>query len=417
MRIVPTLILGLLISACGGETTPEAEPEVQPLAERETLKLPALTPQQRTETFYYPLDTCLVSGRPLAANSFNAIVEGRLVRLYSQAELPAFEAKRAKLFAKLDRAYLDRQLAHYPLKTCCFSGKPLGAETRDLLLDPRSPFAERLYRAQREAKQPYRYTIAWRLIRLADAEAEAAFKADPEKAHSAVLKVIDAYATASRSTLGETHNTAYTCAVNMQVLGREEQDLETGGFRAYICNEKVIWVCCRSCQWDISDLESPRDLAAWLYLAQGYLLESNLTLKAVQSYNIARVTQQHLAPEAMSPPPGTHVDLVGTMTPVAIDGNTAGARFAIRGRGAVWVEGPPGTDLGALVQKLRSRKAPYQRVYGVTRQLTEHPTADKLPPDVQKQVFTVTIDVDTLRPIDSRSYQALRPHLRMIKPN
>lgn len=85
----------------------------------------------------YPLDTCVVSGRPFAGDKVHVVeVEGRRYKLCSEACAPKLRKAAPAYLAKLDRAVIDAQLADYPLDRCPVSGKQLGSmgETAHVVL-------------------------------------------------------------------------------------------------------------------------------------------------------------------------------------------------------------------------------------------------------------------------------------------
>jgi hypothetical protein len=76
----------------------------------------------------YPLDTCVVSGKKLDAQAVDHVVEGRLVRLCC-ANCKDGAAKAAATWTKrLDDAVIAAQKPAYPLSTCPISGEKLGAK-------------------------------------------------------------------------------------------------------------------------------------------------------------------------------------------------------------------------------------------------------------------------------------------------
>ncbi len=80
----------------------------------------------------YPLDTCIVDDKPLfGLGTNNYIFRNRLFRLCSSKCQVKLEQEPAKYFGKLDYAVIEKQKADYPLETCVVSGKPLGADSVD----------------------------------------------------------------------------------------------------------------------------------------------------------------------------------------------------------------------------------------------------------------------------------------------
>ena len=86
----------------------------------------------------YPLDTCVVSGRPFAGDKMKVVeVEGRKIKLCSAECAERLQKEPQVYLAKMDRAVVDTQLADYPLDACPISGKKLGSmgEPVKLVLD------------------------------------------------------------------------------------------------------------------------------------------------------------------------------------------------------------------------------------------------------------------------------------------
>lgn len=86
---------------------------------------------------YYPLDTCVVSGEKLGANSKDIIVGNRLVRLSSESCQSAFDAEPSKYLAKLGEAVIAKQSANYPFTKCVISDKELGDKSIDFIVGNR----------------------------------------------------------------------------------------------------------------------------------------------------------------------------------------------------------------------------------------------------------------------------------------
>ena len=91
-----------------------------------------------TATDTYPLDTCVVSGRPFAGAKMQVVeVEGRKLKLCSPECADKVRNDPQTHIGKLDRAVVEAQLADYPLDRCPVSGKPLGSmgEPAKIVLD------------------------------------------------------------------------------------------------------------------------------------------------------------------------------------------------------------------------------------------------------------------------------------------
>lgn len=96
---------------------------------------------------YYPLDVCVVSGKPLGATATTATHEGKVVKLCCATCAETFQKDPATYLARIDtarstsfgslpvamttwnetetNAWIAQQRAHYPLSTCVVTGKPL----------------------------------------------------------------------------------------------------------------------------------------------------------------------------------------------------------------------------------------------------------------------------------------------------
>ncbi len=104
----------------------------------------------------YPLTSCPISGKPLGANAKEMLHGNRLVRLCCPMCIKAFEKNPAAIMAKLDKALMDKQRPGYALKNCPLSGKSLSG-----------------------IKQPQEILFHTRLIRFCCKKCVAAFKAKP----------------------------------------------------------------------------------------------------------------------------------------------------------------------------------------------------------------------------------------------
>ncbi|MFQ5654488.1 MAG: hypothetical protein ACE5GW_07135 [Planctomycetota bacterium] len=83
----------------------------------------------RQQVAHYPLDTCMVSGEPLAQDGkpVDRVVGNRLVRFCCKMCVKDFKKDPAKHLKTLDKAVVKKQSASYPLTTCPVTGKKLGA--------------------------------------------------------------------------------------------------------------------------------------------------------------------------------------------------------------------------------------------------------------------------------------------------
>jgi YHS domain-containing protein len=76
----------------------------------------------------YPLKTSIVTGNDLPAKPYDFVYGNRLVRLGSEAEKNAFLKDPKTFLATLDKAVVEQQGKHYPLKTCPVSKDELGGD-------------------------------------------------------------------------------------------------------------------------------------------------------------------------------------------------------------------------------------------------------------------------------------------------
>lgn len=122
----------------------------------------------KDQSRYYPLQTCVVSGRALGGEDGPTGVEvvhrNRLVRLCGDACVDEFGRTPARFLAMLDRAAAAAQRPDYPLQTCIVAGSRLGS-----------------------MGEPTEMVLAGRLLRFCCASCEPKVIADPAK-H---LRVID----------------------------------------------------------------------------------------------------------------------------------------------------------------------------------------------------------------------------------
>lgn len=112
---------------------------------------------------FYPLDTCVVTGEPLAIDgediAINHVYKNRLVRLCCKGCVRDFEADPAKHMAKLDDAVIKAQSVDYPLKTCAvLESSKLGS-----------------------MGEPVEIVVANRLVKFCCGGCQPKFEADPAK--------------------------------------------------------------------------------------------------------------------------------------------------------------------------------------------------------------------------------------------
>ena len=84
----------------------------------------------------YPLDTCIVSGRPLGAEPVNMVYGNRLVRMCCTRCAAAFKKAPAGHLKALDAAMLARSPVK-PADTCIVSGRPVGASDKAVVIGNR----------------------------------------------------------------------------------------------------------------------------------------------------------------------------------------------------------------------------------------------------------------------------------------
>lgn len=111
----------------------------------------------------YPLKVSVVSDKPLEATAVDYVYGTRLVRLSSPEEVVVFEKDPATGMAKLDKAYIDAQLASYPMKACPISKEELNDDAQN-------------------------YLYGTKLVRFCCKKCIAAFEKDPAKFASALPK-------------------------------------------------------------------------------------------------------------------------------------------------------------------------------------------------------------------------------------
>jgi YHS domain-containing protein len=77
---------------------------------------------------YYPLDTCLVSGKKLGEGKepFNLVYKNRLIRFCCPNCPAVFEKDPGKYIKQLDAAIIEKQKPGFPLDTCIVSGEKFG---------------------------------------------------------------------------------------------------------------------------------------------------------------------------------------------------------------------------------------------------------------------------------------------------
>ena len=117
-------------------------------------------------TYPYTLPDCPVGG-PLGSmgDPIVKVYDNREVRFCCAGCIEDFEGNEAKYWGEIDKKVVQQQLMHYPIDTCIVTGEELGADAVNHVHNNR-------------------------LVRLANADAITAFKADPKKHLDALDKRI-----------------------------------------------------------------------------------------------------------------------------------------------------------------------------------------------------------------------------------
>lgn len=111
------------------------------------------TSQPAAGDLYY-FDTCPQCGTMLGArgDAVERVYATRQVRFCEQACVEAFEGAFATSLGQLDRRMIEDQRAYYPLETCVVTGRPLGASAVEFVCRNRLiRVADRAARTQFEA--------------------------------------------------------------------------------------------------------------------------------------------------------------------------------------------------------------------------------------------------------------------------
>ncbi|MFG0326141.1 MAG: hypothetical protein ACF8SC_02585 [Phycisphaerales bacterium JB037] len=120
-------------------------------------------------TYPYTLPDCPVGGKlGSMGDPVVKVYDNREVRFCCAGCLGEFESNKAKYWGEIDAKIVEQQLMHYPIDTCIVTGEKLGDDAVNHVHNNR-------------------------LVRLADGEAAAAFKADPAKHLEALdRRIVDA---------------------------------------------------------------------------------------------------------------------------------------------------------------------------------------------------------------------------------
>lgn len=85
----------------------------------------------------YPLKNCPVSGAELGCmgEPVSRVYDGREVRFCCEACVDSFEKDLSSSMEELDRLVIRDQKRYYPLETCVVSGEPLAEDGEDIAID------------------------------------------------------------------------------------------------------------------------------------------------------------------------------------------------------------------------------------------------------------------------------------------
>jgi hypothetical protein len=157
----------------------------------------------------YPLDTCVVSGEPLAGGDMppvDVVHDGRLVRLCCKGCVKDLKKAPAGYLAKIDAAVVAAQKPSYPLATCPLTGALLGDGAIDVV-------------------------HGTRLVRLGGEASRVKFAADPQ----AALAKVDAALIAAQLP----GYPLSTCVVTGEALGDAPVH--------HVHGTQLVQFCCKEC--------------------------------------------------------------------------------------------------------------------------------------------------------------------------
>jgi YHS domain-containing protein len=155
----------------------------------------------------YPLDTCVMSSKPLGADSKNFLVDGRLVRTCCGRCEAAIKGDPAATLKKIDEAIVRKQKAAYPMEKCPVSGDALGEGAVDVVQGSR-------------------------LVRFCSEKCVAEFKKDPE---ASMKKLETAYIASQKKAYPLTH-----CVV----MGDDALNDDAVDF---LYGTRLVRFCCKKC--------------------------------------------------------------------------------------------------------------------------------------------------------------------------
>lgn len=161
------------------------------------------------QLMHYPLETCIVTGKPLGEHAVNHVHNNRLVRLAGPEATEAFRADPAKHLAALDEAIIAAQLPGYPLDRCLVGG-PLGS-----------------------MGEPVNFVYMNRLVRFCCDNCRPRLVAEPAKY---IAKLDAAYAAAQRE-----NYPLENCVVSGEPLGSMGEPVEL------VAGDLLVRFCCDGC--------------------------------------------------------------------------------------------------------------------------------------------------------------------------
>jgi len=159
----------------------------------------------------YPLETCVISGKPLGkmGDAKNVVVDGHLVRVCCGDCAGKVKADPKKYIETVRAAVIKKQSPDYPMETCPMTGEKLGA-----------------------MGEPIQLVYGTRLVKLCCKGCVKSFHKNPAKA----MEKINAAYIAKQS---KTYKLK-TCPVS-------GEELEAGETIDFLYGTKLVKVCCKNC--------------------------------------------------------------------------------------------------------------------------------------------------------------------------
>lgn len=161
------------------------------------------------QLMHYPIDTCIVTGDKLGADTVNHVHNNRLVRLSNADAAAAFKADPAKHLEALDKKIIEIQISEYPMDNCPVGG-PLGS-----------------------MGEPIDFIYMNRLVRFCCAGCESSLVNEPAKY---MAKLDAAYADRQRNDYA-----LDACVVSGAPLGSMGDPVEL------VAGTKLVRYCCEGC--------------------------------------------------------------------------------------------------------------------------------------------------------------------------